>query len=679
MELTFDERVSDIRHNSIWVRSATVSVEAAFKRQHGGSGVRLEFDKEESSEASDFSDSSSESDSSVNIQAVDNDIADFVSNGYETSYFDADDAPQPRRRDLDDGSRLAREMIAPQWPPVKRSGQARVRASTTMDDFYDSFPSGSARATSAIQTNFRLVGQQARSSGLWEWEQVIKKKCARARVLDVKRSALGSSTRANGIASGGFSSSSRLNKMPSKDTSGAVQAKLVHLRNERYRSQRQAYPPQQQQPVRIAARSSLSLANSFEPSEWPPPLKSKRPREDDRQSHVSDTTAGPNRVSWEAVFEVLPEFSMDSKAPSSAQASLLRFGHLITKPSVQEQLQTTGFVRFALSRDNITYRASRLRQQLTDLRLQEFEVLETLPSGAEDRDEGDVERTSAWLALKAQDDAYHSDIAEFCVSVVCGFKAVQAKDVIDILSVVLQELVQSLRQLPDCESLFVGCREYFFYFDVEAPNAKTTPLLSAVTRTYWYVLQLLFALQRSCERLQFPGQLKRHVGSILDPALDWIARAAMLFLFDWYLYLPSSHVCPEGASDGDSDNPTGDAPSDAPALSLWLSMFRCYRGDDEATPAATDGKKEFWIALKKLVRGVALWSRRQAVSTDASYRLYSTVTTTLPGCRATSFEESLRAAIWWIRPSRQHAHPTDQRMRRACKSSCSVSTRLGTC
>jgi hypothetical protein len=613
VEFSFDKGVSDIQPSSAWLRDSKASVEAEFKRRHSGSGVRLEFDKEESADESNFSDSSSDSYSSVELHAVDNDIADFVSDEYETGYFDGTEAsiPPPRWRSVNDGSRLSRERAAPRKRgSMQRHDQARVRSSTMMDDFYEVYPSGSARASAAIQTNFRLVGQRARlsESNPWAWQDIATKKRERVQTTGLRRSAFGSSARVNGIALTGRSSSSQLDKTSSRDTSGAVQASVVQMRNNRFRSPRQAYPPQPKQPLRVTARSSLHVINNFEPSVWPPPLTSKRSREIDAQNHMSDTAASSNRVSWDAVFEVLPALSMDLKSPLSAQARLLRFGHLITKASVQTYLQATGFARFDLSREaaGVTYRASRLRQQLADLRCQEFEVLESLPGGAESRGEGCVERTPAWLALQAQSDAYHRSIAELCMSIISGFQAISTEVVIDILSVVLDALLQLLRQLPDCESVFTECREYFFYFDAAAPDAKTTPLLSAVSRTYWYVLQLLFALQRSCDGQQFSVQTKKHVRSLLEPALDWIKRAAMLFLVDWFLYLPSSHVLPESASDRDTDSDfPADNSGEAPALSLWLLMFRCFRGDDETLPAKGKDGKEFWVAMRKLVRDSA--------------------------------------------------------------------------
>lgn len=613
MGFSYDEGVKAIQPNDSWLRVSKASVEAEFDQRHSGSGVKLEFDKEESAEESDFSDASSDSNSSVDVHAVDNDVVDFVSDGYETGYFDAAGAitPPRRRRDFNDGSRLSRERTAPpKRGSIQRRNQARVRSSTMMDDFYEVYPSSSAKASTAMQTNFRLVGQRARlsESNPWAWHEIAMRRRGRVRAAGMRRSAYGSSARVNGIVSTGHSSSFRLDRTGSKDTSGTVQASVVQMRNNRFRSPRQMHPPQQMQPLRVTVRSSLHMVNNFEPSARLLPITNKRPREIDVQSHVSDTAAGANRVRWDVVFEVLSAFSMDVRPHLGAQASLLRFGQLVTKASVHAYLQASGFVRFDLSRDaaSVTYCASRLRQELADLRLQEFEVLESLPGGAESRDEEDVKRTPAWLALQAQGDAYHRSIAELCVSIISGFQTISTEAVIDTLSVVLDELLQLLRQLPDCESVFVECREYFYYFEMEALDAKTTPLLSAVSRTYWYVLQLLFALQRSCNGQEFPVQKKKHARSLLEPALDWVKRAVMLFLVDWFLYLPSSHVLPESTSDGDIDDEfPADNTIEAPALSLWLLVFRCCRGDDETLPAKEEDGKEFWVAFKKLVRDFA--------------------------------------------------------------------------
>ncbi|KAI9918702.1 hypothetical protein PsorP6_011824 [Peronosclerospora sorghi] len=92
-------------------------------------------------------------------------------------------------------------------------------------------------------------------------------------------------------------------------------------------------------------------------------------------------------------------------------------------------------------------------------------------------------------------------------------------------------------------------------------NAATTPLLTAIARKFWYCLKLLGALQLHCGCV-----VQSHTIWKQDIEASWrntspkkVLLVTVLFLFNLYVYFPSSHRMYRGGTS-----------CSQLALSLWM-------------------------------------------------------------------------------------------------------------
>ncbi|EGZ16056.1 hypothetical protein PHYSODRAFT_506929 [Phytophthora sojae] len=180
-----------------------------------------------------------------------------------------------------------------------------------------------------------------------------------------------------------------------------------------------------------------------------------------------------------------------------------------------------------------------------------------------------------WISLVSLEERYNTAISSFSAQVLQALEAASPSALASHLEIILEEVSALIRQLPDCESLFGGCKAYFFFFEVASRDAATTPLLTAISRAYWYCLNLLSAEIDDLFFKKLP--------------VNRVTLAVVLFLFDLYLYLPTSHHL------DDAVNSSGALP----ALSLWLLVRECTMSSAQAQEDSRISKeKDFWALLQ---------------------------------------------------------------------------------
>jgi hypothetical protein len=310
------------------------------------------------------------------------------------------------------------------------------------------------------------------------------------------------------------------------------------------------------------------------------------------------------RDEWSVIFDVVsddPNVSVDGDMISrQGQEALLAFGHPIYGPHAPRHLfydEGFEFEDCDSFRYIVTGRVARLRQRLNDLRLQESRFMDSLSrSSRSATDEEGYATTPEWISLVSLEDAYHTAIASFAAQVVEALGGVPPTALPSHLEIVLQEIASLLSQLPDCDSLFSGCKAYFFFFEVASRDAATTPLFTALSRAYWYCLDLLVTLRLTCSRwMETHGANKQAIEDAfleLLPAAR-VGLAVARFLFDLYLYLPSSHRLENEGNNA----PWSDPP---PALSLWMLVRSCCARNFglDRTDQEQHEETDFWPLLQ---------------------------------------------------------------------------------
>ncbi|TYZ69176.1 hypothetical protein PybrP1_012173 [[Pythium] brassicae (nom. inval.)] len=341
------------------------------------------------------------------------------------------------------------------------------------------------------------------------------------------------------------------------------------------------------------------------------------------------------RLKWADMFEILSDTIGDDELPGLT-------------PSARQFLMTCGLAECSCGRhaaarsdadaladdewddaddaDDTPTRvrglAACLRQSLTALRVQESEFMKSLSGSGGGGASVDADTPYAslhdWTALVASAAHYHDLLARFVrCAVRCVREGLQLRPLaaIELVRAVVAEVSSTIGQLPDCEALFESCRAYVFFFEVADRSAKSTPLLTAITRTYWYNIQVLLALKAlgvgTDGVVALAPDLVRAAQDAAESVLptNRAILAASLFLVDLYLYLPSAYrfEATALASDGDSSAAPQDTSESAmPAVSLWLLLYDCFSSGTCSfqagkLSAAGDGR-DFWAFLQAMYR-----------------------------------------------------------------------------
>lgn len=342
-------------------------------------------------------------------------------------------------------------------------------------------------------------------------------------------------------------------------------------------------------------------------------------------------TAGP-QINWENVFDVVSGAVGDEELPGlglERRAFLMTCGllectcdrHQISCFGAHSALLLGEEVLADSSFDDaIKGIASRLRQDLNALRFQEFEFLRSLSGGSGRPADSETEPATytdspEWHSLVNRADRYHASLA---LLVRHAVQSVQDQlematgvpsalvTVTHLVRAIVVEISHIVAQLSDCESLFSSCPSYVFFFEVADRNAKTTPLLTAITRTYWYSIQALLDLKQAATTTTTGAQaVEASIESVLPT--NRAILAASLFLVDLYLFLPSSYRLDLDPSEQHQQADTlSHTEAPMPAISLWLLLYDCFasgRCSFQAGKRSASGDgRDFWAFLQTMVQ-----------------------------------------------------------------------------
>ncbi|KAG3086644.1 hypothetical protein PC121_g4843 [Phytophthora cactorum] len=462
--------------------------------------------------------------------------------------------------------------VVPRQPTVtkaaKQSHWKTPARSTTLDDYFShQGPSNS------FKSNFRLIGRQKKilpSDPRWDWVNIARKKQQRVgsgiRDRSTGSSALDFSNRHGSVHA---VHEVRSANVSSRDDSISVQAQRMHLRDKRFRA-----PSKQQRPREsFFARSGPQPARQSSQAVYPPGISfdDVTPEKRLRSAEVVNPTIHSSNskqqaVNWETIFEAVvdgPSTSTDEDAIAAisrqGQEALLAFGHPICGPLSPPHLFSGEEYEFEDGdsfRAIVTRRTSRLRQLVNDLRLQESTIMDSLSRGGLGAvDEEGFASTPEWILLVSLEEAYHRAIASLAVQLLQALEGVSPSALPSCLKVILEESAALIRQLPDCDSLFNGLASH--------------------------------------------GTAKQEIEDVLRTLpVNRFILGVVLFLFDLYIYLPSSHRAEDKGVDG--------LPSGSPALSLWMLVRGCCAssaGVDQSDHESLSMKeKHFWALLQAVYR-----------------------------------------------------------------------------
>ncbi|KAF1335548.1 hypothetical protein FI667_g1309, partial [Globisporangium splendens] len=325
------------------------------------------------------------------------------------------------------------------------------------------------------------------------------------------------------------------------------------------------------------------------------------------------TPSGP-RIDWDSVFEVLSGGmkSLDDGFPTISPEKRETLTSLGTCASIHDTVDVVG----EAFEDSVTLLAAGLRQHLNQLRLQEFDSMTALsgrdPENASS-ESASYRESPEWTALVETCNRYHYLLTRFTSYVTDELHesaaAMSSLTMANAVRVIVVEIACILSQLPDCDSLFGSCPSYVYFFEVADRDAKTTPLLTSLARTYWHCIQSLLGLKKINDANTIDNKsLDATIERILP--VSRAILAASLFLVDLYLYLPSLYrldQVPDPSGDENGQNEQRDTDETAiPAISLWLLLYNCFASGKCAFQAGKlsgsgDGR-DFWAFLQTMYR-----------------------------------------------------------------------------
>ncbi|CAI5721154.1 unnamed protein product [Peronospora destructor] len=546
-------------------------------------------------------------------------------------------------------------------PPPTTAAYCRkhVVRNTTLDDYFprQGFSNG-------LTLNIRLIGRQEKilsSDPRWNWLKMARKNLQR----------IGKTTFPlpirffDGVESAHTIQEKRSTNVSSRSDSKSVQMQLMRLRDKRFRAQ-----PSQHR----SRESFLAPRNSGSASQYVYPagisFDNVNPAQSLRAAESINPTIRPDcskqlPIDWETVFEVVSGSPIASTyrqnvAPISRQVQVMlpAFGYEISGPLTPHHLlfdEENTFEDCDSMYDVVKRRVARLRQLVNDLRLRESSFMDSLSRrGMEVGQEEGRAAALEWVLLVSLEEAYHTAIASFAAQLLEALDAASPIAMANHIQAILYEIAALIRQLPDCDSLFTGCKAYFFFFEVASTDAATTPFLTAISRTYWYCLKLLVAIQSRCSRLiGAHATIKKEIEHIFLTTLpvNRVTLAVVLFLFDLYIYLPSSH-CLE---DRGRDQPLS---GQLPALSLWMFVRSCCTSsiglDQPQQESLATKEKHVWALLQAGYRqhyfDELAWCFVRGESCGGYLRDYAPKTTdrgTIENCNEVLKSQLLALEVTW--------------------------------
>ncbi|KAI9913868.1 hypothetical protein PsorP6_006651 [Peronosclerospora sorghi] len=584
-ECNFDAWQSKLNECSPWLRNVQNAVEHALARRG------KEVSRENDVEAAQFSDSSEADAVDMEMDPTDR----WNSEYNEPAIYSFDD------EGIQHDALMQRDMqsLRTTKPTALRKKQKSPRTDRpkkwTRNSTLDSYIVRSSASWS--WSNLRVVGSQKKkhrlSDSQWNWFEMIRKKH--------QRGGKGSKTQHVLAARSGTANNMQESRpnLSSRDDSLSVQARRMHLRNKRFRDR--ASQPRVRE-LTVAPHATSQHAKSTHMSVRGISQEKTLRSVELTPAPVSSSSVKEQSIDWTSVFEVVSddpgEDSTVTAVSCQDQVTLLAFGHEIDGSERPSQLQVEEDYDVEATEticDVVIERVARVRQLMHDLRSKEVEWMTSLSSGKLGTAVEDYESAPTWLSLLSLEEAYHSALATLACQWLSTLDRLPLSALPKYVQVVLDQVAALIRHLPDCNALFHGCNSYFFFFEVVSRNAVTTPLLTAIARTFWYCLKLLGALQLHCGRaVQSHTTWKQEIeASWRKTSPKKVLLATVLFLFDLYVYFPSSHRMDRGGTS-----------CSQPALSLWMLVRASCSSSDGLIPPSHESigtkEKQLWALLQAL-------------------------------------------------------------------------------
>ncbi|TMW60707.1 hypothetical protein Poli38472_000749 [Pythium oligandrum] len=577
IDLQFEHWKQQISDHDIWVKKSLRSLESVFAHRGMSTTFSRELLDNQLAGQDDYEDANASHEEDLAPQDVSkSDSDDFI----EVWPQNIPRKPEPRRRRTQDAEERRYRGVQ------SRKRSLPTKTQSTLDDYefhdYERIPSAGLQPTSRM-SNFRLTRERPQTLSKdpkWDWARKMKHSNQQTystahRVAQVFR----------GVKAGRTATT--------KDTSGSVQIARLKLRDKRYRNpsfpsqprlhnngvyimeqeiMRQDAGPRGMNNWKRGERSmvqDLSLSTHAQMNDMEP---------------SSDDNAG-----WERIFKLLTE---DMSLPLKVEVDVSNeIGPVFYNDTIifDEWCDEHDFKRIVDS-------AAIVRQGLTTLRLKEFSVMAALNSTKYGQKGEKLEDSLDWKLLNTEAEEYHSMLRSFSANTTLVFQDLEGAEHESIMKDLFVEIARSLKQLPDCNTVFGSLPAYPYFFNVASPEATTTPLLTAINRSYWYYIQILVVIKDRYATLSRGGSMSSlAVLDILPP--NRVALASCLFLVDLNIYLPVSHRRNRPLPEASNSNVALSAPS-TPALSLWLLLQRLL--SDGALQVGTNsiGSTNLWTFLQ---------------------------------------------------------------------------------
>ncbi|TDH68439.1 hypothetical protein CCR75_006658 [Bremia lactucae] len=506
---------------------------------------------------------------------------------------------------------------------VRRPSLAKARNHThrskhMIDSTLDGYLSQN-QSSDGFQLNFRLAGRQriSFSDPRWPWVELARKKHQRSkesiqdRSTDLLRRGVIDEHKTSRTVRDIHSAS-----LVARKKSSFVQDQRMFLRNKRHRGMHQQQRPHETFVAQIPSskRRHYSQIPYAARSFFDGVVSEPQVRKMCTSSCTNQTSdSGPEIVDWKAIFDVvmydsslLADETGDTDISRKKEDVYCRFGYQISDslaPLNSIHDEEFGFDDYESFEAVAARQFSRVRQSVNDLRICESAFMDSLSKGSTSAvNEEEYADTNEWIQLVSLGEAYHKAIASLAIQILQALKGITLLDLPKFLKITWKEMAALIRQLPDCDSLFNGCKAYFFFFEVAARDAITTPLLTAVSRTFWYCLHMLEALRSLSDRLsETHDMVKQEIENVYRTILpiNRLILAVVLFLFDLYIFLPSSHRV---ITIGFDKSP----PDSFPALALWILIrncslsLACVKKSNET--ALSLKEKHVWALLQTVYR-----------------------------------------------------------------------------
>lgn len=529
---------------------------------------------------------------------------------------EVEELPRIRSRsDRDSRKRRQRSLVSKKRPRQRQRQLLPTQAS--LDDF--TVPLDEARRwqrfendSTPILKNFRVAGTQNQlllSDPRWDWARKLKAPSSSSR--DRQGSGV--------VAARSQSASSRTNTRETRG-SGSVMEALMRLREKRFRARgKVSGGGSSKAPLQssasffdVGARSQLLPAvvatnasyrdQSHRSSQHPAPSARRTSEGTGTQPVASYDSWEPSAIQGEAHdwFEIFQPVCRDAILPPTADSFRGRFTHIGDYFLHDNGGSSSDEVIVDCTQDIIKL-MSGVRQRLNHLRERESEAILLIYDVKMDPETGvDLDSITAWPTAVELGNVYHQELIGVVSAVRYIAESAHSTHALQLVEAMIAELCASTQQIPDCRTVLSATPEYAYFFEVAASGFRSTPIITAICRTYWYVLQCVILLKKCCESRLQSSKVEWSVLFVSTLPPNRVALASCLFLVDLALHVPSAHRFNEPAQE--SIQPRFED-ADYPALSLWLLLHQLFaEGSLQSTKGSDGDNSTLWNFLQTTYR-----------------------------------------------------------------------------